>query len=63
MDLVDTMAIDALERWLPNPFDPFRYNPLLSIIEIPVSYWISHSYLTGAATAKLWRHLVNINAI
>ena len=38
MDLVDTMAIDSLEHGLPKPFDPFRYNPLLSIIETLVSY-------------------------
>ena len=44
-------------------FSVFVIFTFFRFIKISVTCWISRSYLTGVATAELWRHLSNPNVI
>ena len=46
-----------------NFFHSIIFPVFFRIINISITCWISHSYLTGATTAQLWWQLTNMNVI
>ena len=45
------------------PFVNFSASKIFDLAEVPVRFFVSHSYLPGVTAAQLRRHLANINVI
>ena len=62
---VDTMPYNSAPRkGVTNvPCVNFSVNKIFDLAKLPVTFFKSHSYLTGVIAAELRRHLPNMNVV
>ena len=62
------LAMELLQSWprvgvTKVPFVNFSVSKIFDLAKVPVTFFKSHSYLTGVTAAELRQHLSNMNVV